>query len=55
MYQISKNSNDSFVIVGSYDYRILEKMLNIYWMKILKENVDFFFIQKWNERYVKAS
>ena len=38
MYQISKKSNGSFVVIGSYDYRILKKMYeNMMDEEIVKE------------------
>ena len=52
MYQNSKNTNNSFVIVGRYDYIILKKM----YKHILDADIIFFLkFKRWNERYVKAS
>ena len=43
MYQNSKNTNNSFVIVGRYDYIILKKMYkHILDADIIRE-IDFFF------------
>ena len=54
MYQNSKKTNNSFVIVGRYDYIILKKM----YKHILDADIIRFFLKKfkrWNERYGKAS
>ena len=52
MYQNSKNTNNSFVIVGRYDYIILKKMYkHILDADIIRE-IDFF---SKDGRYVKVS